>query len=101
MWFPFKNTMERQESKIWALRSHLRLILEDVFKIFDKSDAEFVMGNIGSGSITFKIGKNRYKFNEFPSDFDGFYVNGTCVGLREFLAKAKEGLERRGGYVSD
>lgn len=99
MWYPFRNTMKRQERKISTLRSHLRLILEDVFRVFDKSDAEFVPGNIGSGSITFKIGKNYYKFNEFPEAFNGFHVNGTRVGLREFFAKAKEGLERRGGKV--
>lgn len=99
MWFPFKLTLEKQERRISALRSHLSLILGEVFDIFDKSDAEFVMGNPGSGSITFKIGKNRYQFNQFPHAFDGFYVNGECVGLREFLMKGKEGLERRGGKV--
>lgn len=100
MWYPFKLTMRKQDRQISALRSHLNLILGEVFDIFDKSDARFVIGNPGSGSITFRIGKNSYKFNQFPHAFDGFYVNGECVGLREFLIKAKEGLERRGGRVA-
>lgn len=99
MWYPFKYTMERQERQISELRAHLRIILQQVFEIFNKSDAEFVVGRPGSGSILFKIGKNSYKFNEFPHDFNGFYVNGESVGLREFLLKGKEALEHRGGMV--
>lgn len=85
MW-PFSKfrrlEQERMETaaKFSPLLDHMVRLLEDV-------GGEFVMNNIGSGDITFKLGQQRFEFNQFGCQFRGFFIDRQLVSFGEFLNK--------------
>ena len=77
-----KRERMKTEAKLGAILTHMTRLLEDV-------GGEFVMNSMGSGDITFKLGKQRFEFNQFGSKFTGFFIDNQPVPFGEFLSKAQ------------
>jgi hypothetical protein len=87
MW-PFSK-FRRLEQKITETADNLRPILNHMVKLLENVGGEFVMNNIGSGDITFKLGQQRFEFNQFVQKFRGFSIDRHPVPFGEFLSRAQ------------
>lgn len=87
MW-PFSK-FRKLEQEITETEAKLRPILNHMVKLLEVVGGEFVMNNMGSGNITFKLGQQRFEFNQFGHMFKGFFIDRHPVSFKEFLNKAQ------------
>lgn len=87
MW-PFSK-FRRLEQETMETAAKLRPILNHMIRLLEAVGGEFVMNNIGSGDITFKLGQQRFEFNQFVYKFGGFFIDRQPVPFEEFLNRAQ------------
>lgn len=87
MW-PFSK-FRRLEREIIDSADKLRPILNHMVDLLEAVGGEFVMNNAGSGDITFKLGQQRFEFNQFVHMFRGFSIDRQPVPFEEFLNRAQ------------
>jgi hypothetical protein len=61
----------------------LRNILEILHKLEEYNKAIFILNELGSGIIEYKIGDKTLEFNEFTDKFKGFKLNGKDVSFKK------------------
>jgi len=87
MW-PFSKLRKLEQERIETAEK-LAAILNLMVRLLEDVGGEFVMNGAGSGDITFKLGKQRFEFNQFGYKFQGFFIDRHPVSFREFLDKAQ------------
>jgi len=83
MW-PFSE-FRRLERERMDTAAKLGPILNHMIRLLEDAGGKFVMNNVGSGDITFKLDQQRFEFNQFGYMFRGFSIDRQPVSFKEFL----------------
>ncbi len=87
MW-PFSK-FRRLKRERMETAAKLEPILNHMVKLLEAVGGKFVMNDMGSGDITFKLGQQRFEFNQFGHVFEGFFIDRQLVSFEEFIGKAQ------------
>ena len=66
-------------------REYFQEILDVLPDIIEGKGGTYEYNEPGSGDITYELRGNSLEFNQFTSEFTGFYVNSKKVSFKEFI----------------
>ncbi len=84
------KAVAKRNAKVHKQDMFFAAILFQISSLLNDVGAEYIYNEPGSGDVSYTLNDKLFEYNEFTSDFNGFFIDEEIVTFNEFMGRMNE-----------